>query len=43
MTRNTIRRLWYTACGVIVLYTLAFNATVPYLTGFGSVREFWGW
>ncbi len=43
MTRKTIRYFWYTFCLAIVLYALAFNATVPYLTGAESVREFWGW
>ena len=43
MTRNVIRRGFYVACAAIVLYTIAFNATVPYLSGFESVQQFWGW
>ncbi len=40
--RKIFRRFWYTACTAIVLYTIAFNATVPFLTGFESVQQFWG-
>ena len=36
MTRNAIRYGFYAGC-----YVVLFNATVPYLTGFESVREFW--
>ncbi len=36
MTHLVIRYGFFVGC-----YVIPFNAAVPYLTGFGSVREFW--